>query len=141
MQPGLRPDGVFLGERDHKGDPAAGIHRRARRKIFADLMSGLLDANDRMREDGLDAVLQAAATAFGFVYIHPFQDGNGRHAPLPDPSRSGRAEIHAARHGVPGFLRHARPHRRLSGDAASALRAAHAIHRLAADAGLATSRS
>jgi hypothetical protein len=23
-------------------------------------------------------VLQAAATAFGFVYIHPFQDGNGR---------------------------------------------------------------
>jgi hypothetical protein len=31
-----------------------------------------------MREDGLDAVLKAAATAFGFVYIHPFQDGNGR---------------------------------------------------------------
>jgi hypothetical protein len=23
-------------------------------------------------------VLQAAATAFGFVYVHPFQDGNGR---------------------------------------------------------------
>jgi hypothetical protein len=41
-------------------------------------MDGLLAANDRMREDGLDAVLKAAATAFGFVYIHPFQDGNGR---------------------------------------------------------------
>jgi hypothetical protein len=26
----------------------------------------------------VDAVLEAAATAFGFVYIHPFQDGNGR---------------------------------------------------------------
>ena len=25
----------------------------------------------------LDPVLQAAATAFGFVYVHPFQDGNG----------------------------------------------------------------
>jgi Fic family protein len=31
-----------------------------------------------MREDGLAPVLQAAATAFGFVYVHPFQDGNGR---------------------------------------------------------------
>ena len=41
-------------------------------------MAGLLQANDRMREDGLDPVLKAAATAFGFVYIHPFQDGNGR---------------------------------------------------------------
>ena len=25
-----------------------------------------------------DPVLQASATAFGFVYIHPYQDGNGR---------------------------------------------------------------
>jgi len=41
-------------------------------------MAGLLEANSRMREDGIDAVLKAAATAFGFVYIHPFQDGNGR---------------------------------------------------------------
>ena len=31
-----------------------------------------------MRDAGLDPVLQAAATAFGFVYIHPFEDGNGR---------------------------------------------------------------
>ena len=31
-----------------------------------------------MRDDGLDPVLQAAAAAFGFVYVHPFQDGNGR---------------------------------------------------------------
>ncbi len=38
-------------------------------------MAGMLDANDRM---SVDAVLQAAATAFGFVYIHPFQNGNGR---------------------------------------------------------------
>jgi hypothetical protein len=43
-----------------------------------DLMAGLLEANDRMRDDGLDPVLQAAATAFGFVYVHPFEDGNGR---------------------------------------------------------------
>ena len=41
-------------------------------------MGGLLEANDRMRDDGVDPVLTAAATAFGFVYVHPFQDGNGR---------------------------------------------------------------
>ncbi len=28
--------------------------------------------------DEMLAVLQAAATAFGFVYVHPFEDGNGR---------------------------------------------------------------
>ena len=38
----------------------------------------LLEANDRMRDDRIDPVLQAAATAFAFVYVHPFEDGNGR---------------------------------------------------------------
>ena len=75
--PGLRTDGVFLGERDHNSDPLPEFIG-ARADDLRDLMSGLLEANDRMHEDGLDAVLKAAATAFGFVYIHPFQDGNGR---------------------------------------------------------------
>ena len=42
------------------------------------MMHGMIAANERMREGELDSVLHAAATAFGFVYIHPFQDGNGR---------------------------------------------------------------
>jgi hypothetical protein len=77
VQAGLRPDGVFLGERDHYGDPLPEFIG-ARPEDLTGLMGGLLEANDRMRDDGLDAVLKAAATAFGFVYIHPFQDGNGR---------------------------------------------------------------
>jgi len=77
VHPGLRLDGVFLGERDHWGDPLPEFVG-ARPADLPDLVDGLLAANDRMREDGLDAVLRAAATAFGFVYIHPFQDGNGR---------------------------------------------------------------
>ncbi len=76
-QAGLRPDGVFLGERDHNSDPLPEFIG-ARPDDLADLMAGLLEANDRMRADEVDAVLKAAATAFGFVYIHPFQDGNGR---------------------------------------------------------------
>jgi hypothetical protein len=74
---GLRPDGVFLGERDHKGDPLPEFIG-ARPADLKDLVTALFAADDRMSEDGADAVIQAAATAFGFVYVHPFQDGNGR---------------------------------------------------------------
>jgi len=74
---GLRPDGVFLGERDHLGDPLPEFIG-ARAEDLGDLMAGLLEANARMREDEIEPVLKATAAAFGFVYIHPFQDGNGR---------------------------------------------------------------
>ncbi len=71
------PTASLLGERDQHGDPLPEFIG-ARPDDLSDLMSGLLEANDRMRDDGVDPVLIAAATAFGFVYIHPFQDGNGR---------------------------------------------------------------
>ena len=74
---GLRPDGVFVGERGRYGDPLPEFIG-ARPDNLEDLMGGLVEANDRMRDDGVDPVLKAAATAFGFVYVHPFQDGNGR---------------------------------------------------------------
>jgi hypothetical protein len=75
--PGLRQDGVFLGDRDHLGDPLPEFIG-ARPQNLGDLCRSLLEANCRMRESEVDPVLQAAATAFGFVYVHPFQDGNGR---------------------------------------------------------------
>jgi Fic family protein len=77
VRAGLRPDGVFLGERDHQGDPLPEFIGACAADL-QDLTAGMLGANERMRESALDPVLQAAATAFGFVYIHPFQDGNGR---------------------------------------------------------------
>jgi Fic/DOC family len=77
VRAGLRLDGVFLSGRDHNGDPLPEFIG-ARPDDRADLMAGLLEANDRMREDQVDPVLEAAATAFGFVYVHPFEDGNGR---------------------------------------------------------------
>lgn len=77
VQPGLRRDGIFLGERDHDGTPLPEFVG-ARFQDLQSLMDGLLEANDRMREDEVDPVLKAAATAFGFVYIHPLEDGNGR---------------------------------------------------------------
>ncbi len=77
VRAGLRPDGVFLGQRDHHGDPLPEFIG-ARPADLDGLMGGLLEANRRMCDDGVDPVLKAAATAFGFVYVHPFQDGNGR---------------------------------------------------------------
>lgn len=77
VKTGLRPEGVFLGERDHNNDPLPEFIG-ARPDDLQRLMKGLLGANSRMRESDVDPVLQAAATAFGFVYIHPYQDGNGR---------------------------------------------------------------
>ena len=43
------------------------------------LMQGLLTAADQLHEQGhMDAVVAATCIAFGFVFIHPFMDGNGR---------------------------------------------------------------
>ncbi len=45
---------------------------------LADLMEGLLASHKRMGEGGVSAVVHAAAVAYGFVFLHPFEDGNGR---------------------------------------------------------------
>lgn len=41
-------------------------------------MSGLIVAHLRMNEGGVPPVIHAAAIAYGFVFLHPFEDGNGR---------------------------------------------------------------
>lgn len=42
------------------------------------LMGGLIAAHERMANGNVPAVIHAAAIAFGFVFLHPFDDGNGR---------------------------------------------------------------
>lgn len=42
------------------------------------LMAGWLDCWKRLEGDPLDPVVRAAVLSFGFVFIHPFDDGNGR---------------------------------------------------------------
>ncbi len=42
------------------------------------LMEGLLAAHRRMKERGVHPVVHAAVIAYGFVFLHPFEDGNGR---------------------------------------------------------------
>jgi len=45
---------------------------------LADLMDGLTAAHERMNTGGVSVVIHAAAIAYGFVFLHPFEDGNGR---------------------------------------------------------------
>ncbi len=42
------------------------------------LMQGWMHMTERLLMSDLDAVLAAAVSAFSFVFIHPFEDGNGR---------------------------------------------------------------
>jgi len=42
------------------------------------LMGGLIAAHERMDEGSTPSVVHAAAIAYGFVFLHPFEDGNGR---------------------------------------------------------------
>ncbi len=74
---GYRDDGVFLGERDHNHEPLPEFIG-ARADDLAEMMEGLFACNRRLATGEFDAVLQAAAIAFGFVFIHPLADGNGR---------------------------------------------------------------
>ena len=42
------------------------------------LMSGWAGLTERVLSGGVDPVLAAAVCAFSFVFVHPFEDGNGR---------------------------------------------------------------
>jgi hypothetical protein len=67
---GLRPDGVFLGESDDQNDPPPEFIG-ARAVDLSDLMGGVLETNDRMRDDDVDPVLQARALPSALcIYIH-----------------------------------------------------------------------
>ncbi len=74
---GYRTEGVFLGERDYNHEPLPEFIG-AKHEDVPGLMLGLNECNNRLRPSEVDAVLQAAIIAFGFVYIHPLADGNGR---------------------------------------------------------------
>jgi hypothetical protein len=74
---GLRVEGGFIGEHDRDTRSPLPDHICARAEDLRALVDGML-AFDRATNGALDRVLAAAILAFGFVYIHPFVDGNGR---------------------------------------------------------------
>jgi len=75
---GLRREGGFVGSRDRTTLDPIPSHISARSEDLKDLVEGIVSYGERVLPHGMDPVVAAAAIAFGFVYIHPFEDGNGR---------------------------------------------------------------
>jgi len=75
---GLRRKGGFIGRHERDTQAPLPVHISARHQDLPDLMMGLQAFERRALEGRLDPIVAAAMLAFGFVYIHPFEDGNGR---------------------------------------------------------------
>lgn len=75
---GLRTEGGFVGTHDRETQEPVPEHISARPDALPELLTGVIEYERRALEGGVAPVLAAAAIAFGFVYIHPFVDGNGR---------------------------------------------------------------
>ena len=72
---GFRTEGGFVGE--HDGEPIP-VHISAKPQDVELLIDGLLETYKKLAKSDFDAVLLSTVIGFGFVFIHPFADGNGR---------------------------------------------------------------
>jgi hypothetical protein len=75
---GLRNAGGFVGEHDRHTQEPIPDHISARAEDLQSLIDGIAAFDERAGRGRMDAVAAAAGIAFGFVYVHPFEDGNGR---------------------------------------------------------------
>ncbi|MEX2534775.1 MAG: Fic family protein [Trueperaceae bacterium] len=82
----VEPRYAATGWRDHQnfvGETVAGYREQVhfispRPEDVAQLMDGWVDLYRRTVLNDVDPVVAAALVAFAFVFIHPFEDGNGR---------------------------------------------------------------
>lgn len=75
---GFRTEGGFVGSHDRiSGDPIPD-HISARWQDVEEILDALIETDTVLESNKFDAVLAATVIAFGFVFIHPFVDGNGR---------------------------------------------------------------
>lgn len=78
VQLGFRTKGGFIGEHDRATFLPIPDHISAKWEDIDSLMQGLIATYELLIESEFDPVLAAALISFGFVFIHPFTDGNGR---------------------------------------------------------------
>lgn len=76
--PGFRTKGGFVGEHDRMSGEPIPVHISAKAEDLDSLLDAFLQTHDLLTSSEFDGVLTAAIIAFGFVFIHPFADGNGR---------------------------------------------------------------
>lgn len=75
---GFRKEGGFVGVHDRNTGEPIPDHISARWDDVERLVDGLLSTYKLIMNTEYDSVISAAVIAFGFVFIHPFEDGNGR---------------------------------------------------------------
>lgn len=75
---GCRTEGGFIGRHERHTREPVPVHISAKHQDVETLLSGLIATNELLKNSEFDAILAAAIVAFGFVFIHPFADGNGR---------------------------------------------------------------
>lgn len=68
---------------NYVGEFIAWQHQRVhyispRPEDLGSLMDGLLETHARLMDSDIDAMVHAAVISFGFVFMRPFEDGNGR---------------------------------------------------------------
>lgn len=78
VEMGFRKKGGFVGEHDRLSGEPIPEHIAAKWQDVPKLVNGLLHTNKLLLSSDIDPVLSATVIAFGFMFIHPFQDGNGR---------------------------------------------------------------
>ncbi len=76
-------DDDYRGNQNYVGETVARGNERIhfvspKPEDLAALMDGLTAAHQRMTAGNVPAVIHAAAISYGFVFLHPFEDGNGR---------------------------------------------------------------
>lgn len=75
---GIRKQQGFVGDRDRETGEPIPDHISAKHEDLDSLLTGLLTTKEILVRSTLDPVLAATKIAFGFVFMHPFVDGNGR---------------------------------------------------------------
>lgn len=78
IQLGYRKKGGFVGMHDRTTGEPIPDHISSRPQDVDNLMNSLLETQKLLLKNNFDAVFAASIIAFGFVFIHPFEDGNGR---------------------------------------------------------------
>ena len=73
----------YRDNQNYVGETAAWKNERVhyvcpRPEDIHDLMEGLIASHQRLEESSASPVVHAASIAYGFVFLHPFEDGNGR---------------------------------------------------------------
>lgn len=80
LRTGLRKSPVFVGSAAHHGATVV-RYIAPDHDALTPLLEGLRAFDERTQPDApstMTSILRAGALAFGFVYIHPLADGNGR---------------------------------------------------------------